>query len=411
VMQVYQSGILAVNMPPLNSDLYAAMDSAGGLGIFDAADAYWTNSMLYTNSYGVDGMTNLWDGNDQTINQMPFGDGTLDINDLYVTFRRSLDPSLVWFKRYWTNGMFVAVTNFNYASNNNTPHALLSKAGVLNKVARVGSYANSSVIFTAGDAIAGAGNTLQIPISATILGGYPLRVLGLSLTVEPLDGSPAITQQVTFAASPFLGTPSITAPKNPANYNAAWLNTGIAGLSNTVTLGTLTVALPANATSSSAYAVHFDFASGSPNGLAVFPNKRMTGLITTTSRTNSCYGDGIPDSWRLRWFGTIYNVLSASNACPSGDGVPNWKKFTAGVDPNVANDFPTLNSKSPVPNGATTAIHWPSVLGKNYVIERANALFGSPWTIISTNSGTGGDMEFDDANNAPVKFYRVRILP
>ena len=169
--------------------------------------------------------------------------------------------------------------------------------------------------------------------------------------------------------------------------------------------------LPSDATSNSAYAVHFDFGSGSPNGLAVFPNQKFTGLITTTARTNSYYLDGIPDAWRLRWFGTIYNVLSASNACPSGDGISNWKKYVAGVDPNTPNDFPSVKAKTPVPAGATTAIHWPSVSGKQYAIERANSLFNGSWTVLSTNTGTGGDMEYDDTNTANVKFYRVRILP
>ena len=413
VMQVYQCAIVGVNMPPQNSDLYAAMDSAGGLGTFDAADAYWTNSVLYTNSYGAGGMTNLWDGNDPTINQMPFGDGILDINDLYVTFRRSLDPSLIWFKRYWTNGMFVAVTNINYAFNSNTPHLRLPKSGAIakNSTGATPDYLNSSVVFSAGDAVAAAGSTLQIPITASVFGSYPLRVLGLNLAVHALDGSPDLTQQVTFTPSAAVGTPSINSSKSLANFSAAWLDATIPGLSNNVTLGTLTVTLPTNATSSSAYAVHFDFASGSPNGLAVFPNLKFTGLITTTARTNSTYQDGIPDSWRLRWFGTIYNQLSVSNACAAGDGVNNWLKYVAGVDPNVANDFPSVNPRTPVPVGATTAIHWPSVSGKQYAIERANSLFNAPWTILSTNSGTGGDLEFDDTNTATMKFYRVRILP
>jgi len=237
-------------------------------------------------------------------------------------------------------------------------------------------------------------------------------VLGLNVTVRPLDGSPALSNTVSFAISSGLGAPSLApGAKSPGNFNAAWLDATIGGLSNNATIGTLMVSVPTNATSSSAYAVHFDFASGSPNGLVIFPKTTSSGLITTTTRTNSSFGDGIPDSWRLRWFGTIYNVLSASNACPSGDGVPNWKKYIAGVDPNIPNDFPSVNSKTPVTAGSTTAIHWPSVYGKQYVIQRATSLYGSPWTILSTNTGTGGDMEYDDTNTANVKFYRVEILP
>ena len=32
----------------------------------------------------------------------------LDVCDVYVTFRRSLDPSLTWFRRFWTNGVLGA---------------------------------------------------------------------------------------------------------------------------------------------------------------------------------------------------------------------------------------------------------------------------------------------------------------
>jgi hypothetical protein len=409
VMQVYECAIGRVNMPPQNSDLYAAMDSSGGFGSLDSAHGYYTNS----GAADVFQQQAMWDGNDLTINTNAFGDGFLDINDLYVTFRRSLDPSLIWFKRYWTNGMFVAVTNINYAFNSNTPHVFIPKSGSPSKADTSGTpaYLNSSVVFRAGDAIAAAGSTLQIPITASVFGSYPLRVLGLNLTVHALDGSPDLTQQVSFMPSAAIGTPSISSTKSLANFSAAWLDAGLPGLSNKVTLGTLTVTLPTNATSSSAYAVHFDFGSGSPNGLAVFPNQKITGLITTTARTNSYYQDGIPDSWRLRWFGTIYNQLSVSNACASGDGVNNWLKYVAGVDPNVANDFPSVNPRTPAPAGATTAIHWPSVSDKQYAVERAASLFNAPWTILSTNPGTGGDMEFDDTNTAAVRFYRVLILP
>jgi hypothetical protein len=136
----------------------------------------------------------------------------------------------------------------------------------------------------------------------------------------------------------------------------------------------------------------------------------MTGLVTLANRTNSSYGDGIPDSWRLLWFGTANNLLSVSNACPTGDGVSNWKKYVAGVDPTVANDFPNVNAKNnPTTSGATAAIHWPSVSGKQYVIERSSSLFGGTWSAITTNTGTGTDMEFDDNSAGNVKFYRVRI--
>src|SRR6202044_3399773 len=87
------------------------------------------------------------------------------------------------------------------------------------------------------------------------------------------------------------------------------------------------------ATSMSAYAIHFDHAFRSPNGLASFPNHTLTGLITLSSRTNSSYGDGIPDSWRLRYFGTTNNLLSVASADADGTGMNNWQKYLAGLNP------------------------------------------------------------------------------
>lgn len=485
VMQVYQAAITSVDMPPLNSDLFYAMDSCGNVGVTNTGSGYYTNTAAYpypqaytitntTYTYDTNGIlvdttqdvvnlityvynttasftatytdyeiflatppaspitnfftqsytinvtppppvSDFFNGSDSYINQIAFGDGILDVNDLYVTFRRSLDPSLIWFKRFWTNSQFVAVTTPNLAFNTNTPNkaaASLSKDSLTPAVnsGATPDYTKSTVTFSAGDAVVTASQTIQIPISAQIFGDYPLRVLGLNLTVVPLDGSPAITMPVTFTPVAGLGSPTITSSKGAANYSAAWLNSGIGGLSGNTQIGTLTVTVPATATSLSAYAVHFNHASASPNGLALFPKQTLTGLITLSSRTNSSYGDGIPDSWRLRWFGTVNNLLSTSNNCPSGDGISNWMKYVAGIDPNTPNNFPSVHAKTPAPAGAAT-IHWPTVSGKQYVIERSTSLFPGSWTTIATNPGTGTDMEFNDTNNGAVKFYRVRILP
>jgi len=173
----------------------------------------------------------------------------------------------------------------------------------------------------------------------------------------------------------------------------------------------LTVTIPANATGLSAYAIHFDHASASPNGVASFPKQTLTGLITLSSRNTSSYNDGIPDAWRLRWFGTIYNQLSVSNACPSGDGINNWMKYVAGVDPNTPNDFPSLNSTTTPAPGANMGIYWPTVSGKQYAILSSASLFPGNWTTNTIVTGTGANMEFDDNPPGAVKFYRVLILP
>ena len=411
VEQVFEAAVYYLNSPAWQapgSDFFDAMDSCGM--------TYVDNGHGYLQPSAPPASTSvLFDGNDTTINQIAFGDGVLNVCDVYVTYRRSLDPSLTWFQRFWTNGVRVAETTSNVFVSGAVKQSSGGKfqPAVNSNPAPVSITNASSVNLVAGDFQTTAGQAIQIPVTASVFGPYPLRVAMLNITVVPLDGSPALTTPISFSPSAALGAPTsgFTVSDGPGNYAAAWLDSTIAGISNNATIGTLTVTIPANATSSSAYAIHFDHASGSPNGLASFSNKTFTGLITLSSRNISSYNDGIPDSWRLRWFGTIYNQLSVSNAYPSGDSVNNWQKYVAGVDPNTPNDFPSLNPNTLPPSGAAMSIYWPTVSGKQYAILSSASLFPGNWTTNTIITGTGANMEFDDNSTGTVKFYRVLILP
>ena len=412
VAQVFEAAVYGLGIQLDGSDLFDAMDSCGY--------TYVDNHYGYLQPGPFANPNVLFDGNDTTIDQIAFGDGVLDVADVYVTYRRSLDPNRVWFRRYWTNDVAHAVSGrvAEIVPNVFNPSVAIESLSAPKSInaANIGNSPVSitnqpKVNFASTDFLVTAGQTIQVPITANIFGNYPLCLLMLNLSVVPLDGSPVLTAPVTFSYNPALGSPWTTEQRGNDNYSAVWLNSGISGLTGNVSLGALTVTIPANASSSSAYAIHFDHASASPNGLASFPKQTLTGLITLSSRTNSSYGDGIPDSWRLRWFGTIYNLLSVSNACPSGDGINNWQKYVAGVDPNTPNDFPSLNAATPVPAGAPASIYWPSVSGVQYVILRSSSLFPGSWSAIATNTGTGTDMVFTDPAGGSVQFYRVLIQP
>ena len=68
-------------------------------------------------------------------------------------------------------------------------------------------------------------------------------MLGLSVTLQPLDGSPALTQPIQFLPVAGLGQPALTAYKSPAHYVGAWLNSGVSGISGTGVVGVLQITL------------------------------------------------------------------------------------------------------------------------------------------------------------------------
>ena len=256
--------------------------------IYQATPPASATTNVVQTSYGAiitPPINNLFSGNDTNINQIAFGDGVLDVCDVYVTFRRSLDSTLTWYERFWTNGVRVADTGIP----NHAAHVVTKSANAKVVQPLVQSHLASApplVIFSAGNVQGTAGQTVQVPISATISGIYPLRLLMLNLSVESLTNAPLLTASVQFTQSASaLGNPYTTDSTGNGNYSAVWLNdanTGAtgAGLTGTVTIGNLAVTIPANAPRGATYGVNFDHASASPNGLASFPNQTVTGYIT-----------------------------------------------------------------------------------------------------------------------------------
>jgi hypothetical protein len=172
------------------------------------------------------------------------------------------------------------------------------------------------------------------------------------------------------------------------------------------------VTIPASAGGGASYAVNFEHVSGSPNGLRLFPRQARRGLVALSPRTVSSIGDSLPDSWRLRHFGTVRNLLSHESADADGDGVPNWAEYRAGTDPNDASSRLLVKPPQPATSGGGFVITWPSVSGTQYVIERSTTLFGGEWTAVSsTLAGTGWEMRFEDTTPGHgAGFYRVRVV-
>lgn len=423
VQEVFNAAIYFINAPPTNSDLFDAMDSAGGFGTYNATAGYWTPGATLTQAQ----RNLLFDvNNNTTINQMAFGDGVLDVCDVWTTFVRSQFPNLYWFQRFYTNdtvnGFFGRVAQSITVQTNVSEAVAVPPGGLSLKSADTAqgpaSITNTPTVhFAAGDYLASAGQTLSIPVTATIFGPTPLRMLMFNVNVTPLDGSPDLTTPVTFSPNaPF---------NNSSIYNAELQSNSLVNcaegflpttfpisdncdVTGSNVIGYLNISIPANATSSSAYALSFAHASASPNGLISFPKTAYTGLITLSSRTNSTYSDGIPDSWRLRYFGTVYNQLSVSNADADGTGMNNWQKYQAGLDPtDPTSVLKAGTDQAMAQNPQDMVLYWPTVNGKTYIIKRSPTLFPGQWTAISTNIGNGTYMEIHDASGGPNRYYEV----
>lgn len=376
VMDLFQGVVYFLNRPPEGSDFFDCMDSSDGA----------TRGSL--------------DGNDTVINSITNGDGILGVDDIYVTYRRSLDPTLTWYARYWSNG----VRNVMAVPNVTTGSAAIASQSPTPRISTTPRFVHVSP----DDQIASPGATLTIPVRASIAGNLPIRVMAMNIDVKPLDGSPSISVPVSFSPAAGLGSATLSSSQGTDNYAGAWLNSTAAGVSGTNVLGTLTVTLPTNATPSSAWIVHFSHLSVSPNGIGLFPLTTQDALITTADRSASSWGDGIPDSWRLRWFGSVSNVLSTASLDPDADGHSNYAEYVAGTNPMDGISHLNVTCQSGAPRSALT---WPSVFGKQYSVECSSTLFGGSWSVIGTNlSGTGQSIQFADPNpDSGIRFYRVKV--
>lgn len=102
---------------------------------------------------------------------------------------------------------------------------------------------------------------------------------------------------------------------------------------------------------------------------------------------------------------------SADYADPDHDGFNNWQEWRAGTDPN--NPTSVLRMMAPTVGKSATTLHWASVAGRFYYVQRS-ANLGAPLSFqtVATNIvGLSGTTTFTDTNAAGTGpfFYRVGV--
>lgn len=149
-------------------------------------------------------------------------------------------------------------------------------------------------------------------------------------------------------------------------------------------------------------------------GVDVLPG--LQGLVQTGGRLNllrtvDTDGNGLPDWWELQFFGHLTGTDPTAD--PDHDGAGNLAEWLAGTNPtNASSCLRVFAASADLTNGFT--VHWPSIAGKNYRLERSTNLLTGFDSFVRTNipATPPVNSEADTAilpGNA--RYYRVRLEP
>lgn len=137
-------------------------------------------------------------------------------------------------------------------------------------------------------------------------------------------------------------------------------------------------------------------------------------------------GDGIPDSWRARYFGgngTTTNAQSCATCDADGTGQNNFFKYLAGLNPT--NPASVFKITSAVPTGANFIVMWQTAGPRTNVVQASNGGPGGGYNtnfldlstpgatifISTTGDTTTNYTDVGGATNFPSRFYRIRLAP
>jgi hypothetical protein len=133
--------------------------------------------------------------------------------------------------------------------------------------------------------------------------------------------------------------------------------------------------------------------------------------------------DGLPDWWQIQYFGSINNPLAAPNATPANDGVPNWLKYSSGLNPLVPGVPMTggyvfgPSVVNPLGTNSVTIytaaeIAFNTQLGTAYQIQSIGSM-GDTWQNVGGSiAGTGGSISYVTQTRTPKQqFFRVVHTP
>jgi hypothetical protein len=148
-------------------------------------------------------------------------------------------------------------------------------------------------------------------------------------------------------------------------------------------------------------------------------NARVSGVQVQKIADVFSDTDGIPDWWRLAYFGHALGSAadkSRGSDDTDGDGVSNLTEYLNGTDPLNPASFPTLpafNISQISVTATNVQINCSTVTNWSFQLQSRDTLDASSfWTNIGSSvPGTGGTNLFNDNNPAAdsARFYRVQV--
>jgi hypothetical protein len=141
--------------------------------------------------------------------------------------------------------------------------------------------------------------------------------------------------------------------------------------------------------------------------------------------TGDSNNDLLADSWQIQYFGSANSPSAAPNATPAGDGVPNWLKYSLGLNPLVAgmivpDGVVWANEKQLGSSGGTNDVHiytaaevaFGTETNKSYFVQEVTSLSGGWQTIAGPITGTGTTVSYVTPTRKNVQqYFRVYHNP
>jgi hypothetical protein len=131
--------------------------------------------------------------------------------------------------------------------------------------------------------------------------------------------------------------------------------------------------------------------------------------ITSARLLADTDNDKMPDDWEMANSLDRFDPADALQDA-DGDRSTNLQEYQAGTDPHDSNSALRISEVIVSSNNCT--IHFKTVTGKAYQLERAEAPASVPWFPIATNlPGSGALIEITDTNGALqlARFYRLKL--